>query len=143
MQKKIVTMLLILSMAAMVGCGNSKPDNVPAKDQSSAVETKEETAVDEEPVETEAPTEEETSVEAEMSAEEDNSGNDTAVEELDYETFQELSPADQQAYMEKFESMEAFFEWYSAEKEAYEEAHPSIEIDGEEIDLEEILGGDQ
>ena len=62
--------------------------------------------------------------------------------EMDYETFQNLKPADQQAYMESFNDIEAFFDWYNAAKEAYDKAHPSIEVGGNgTIDMEQIMGG--
>ena len=60
--------------------------------------------------------------------------------EIDYETFVAMDPALQRAYMESFESMEAFFEWYNAAKEAYEQAHPSIDVGDGVIDLEDLIG---
>lgn len=60
--------------------------------------------------------------------------------EIDYETFVALDPAVQREYMESFESMDAFFEWYNAAKEAYEQAHPSIDVGDGVIDLEDLFG---
>lgn len=60
--------------------------------------------------------------------------------EIDYETFVAMDPALQRVYMESFESMDAFFDWYNAAKEAYEQAHPSIDVGDGIIDLEELVG---
>ena len=60
--------------------------------------------------------------------------------EIDYETFVALDPAVQREYMQSFESMDAFFEWYNAAKEAYEQAHPSIDVGDGVIDLEDLFG---
>lgn len=49
---------------------------------------------------------------------------------MDYQTFQSLTGAEQRAYQESFESLDAFFEWYNAAKEAYDKENPTIEIDG-------------
>lgn len=65
-----------------------------------------------------------------------------AAELSDYETFRQLSPADQQKYMESFASVEAFFEWYNKAKAEYEAANPPIEIGGDSsVDLGDVLGG--
>lgn len=61
-------------------------------------------------------------------------------EEIDYETFMAMDPALQRAYMESFESMDAFFAWYNAAKEAYELEHPSIDVGDGVIDLEDLVG---
>lgn len=60
--------------------------------------------------------------------------------EIDYETFMALEPAVQRAYMESFESIEAFFEWYNTAKETYEKEHPAIDVGDGVIDLGDLLG---
>lgn len=60
--------------------------------------------------------------------------------EIDYESFTAMDPALQRQYMESFESMDAFFAWYNAAKEAYEQAHPSIDVGDGVIDVEDLLG---
>lgn len=60
--------------------------------------------------------------------------------EIDYETFTAMEPALQRQYMESFESMDAFFEWYNAAKEAYEQEHPVLDVGDGVIDLEDLLG---
>lgn len=60
--------------------------------------------------------------------------------EMDFETFQNLEPSQQRAYQESFESIDAFYEWYSAAQEAYEQAHPAIEVGDGVIDMNEIVG---
>lgn len=53
----------------------------------------------------------------------------------EYERFINMTPAEQQAYMESFESIEAFFEWYNQAKAEYEAANPPIEVGDGNIDL--------
>ncbi|MBE7056437.1 MAG: hypothetical protein E7388_03220 [Ruminococcaceae bacterium] len=60
---------------------------------------------------------------------------------LDYATYKAMKPSEQQAYMESFNDMDAFFEWYNAAKDKYEKENPSIEVDGGVIDLEDIVNG--
>lgn len=55
--------------------------------------------------------------------------------ELDYETFTAMDPAEQRVYMESFESLDAFFAWYNAAKEAYEQEHPAIDVGDGVVDL--------
>lgn len=59
----------------------------------------------------------------------------------EYERFQNMSPSEQQAYMDSFPSIEAFFEWYNAAKAAYEAANPPIEVGDETIDIGDIIEG--
>lgn len=49
-------------------------------------------------------------------------------EDVDYREFMDMTPAEQQAFMESFESIEAFFEWYEAAKEKYEKENPPIDV---------------
>ena len=50
---------------------------------------------------------------------------------LTYEQFQAMTGAEQRAYQESFESIDAFFVWYNAAKETYEQENPPIEIGGD------------
>lgn len=59
----------------------------------------------------------------------------------EYEKFQNMSPSEQQAYVESFSSIEAFFTWYNAAKEEYEEANPPIEVGSGIIDIGAIIEG--
>lgn len=58
-----------------------------------------------------------------------------------YEWYNSLSGDEQMAFMESFDSVPAFFEWYNAAKEEHEKQNPSIEIGDDVIDLGEIIGG--
>ena len=58
----------------------------------------------------------------------------TPPEEMTYQDFIALTPEQQRLYQDSFNDLEAFFEWYNAAKEKYEEENPPIEIDGP-IDL--------
>lgn len=74
----------------------------------------------------------------------DLNGNAISIEvpegEIDYEEFTAMSPTQQRLYMESFESLDAFFEWYNAAKEVYEQAHPPIDVGDGVIDMEDIIG---
>ena len=61
---------------------------------------------------------------------------------MNYETFHNMSPAEQQKYMETFADIESFFTWYNQVKSEYEKENPPIIIDGEEVDLKDLLGGE-
>lgn len=52
---------------------------------------------------------------------------------MDYQTFQSMTGAEQRAFQDSFESIEAFFAWYNAAKEAYEKENPSIEVGGDGV----------
>ena len=52
---------------------------------------------------------------------------------MDYQTFQSMTGAEQRAFQDSFESIEAFFAWYNTAKEAYEKENPSIEVGGDGV----------
>ena len=54
---------------------------------------------------------------------------------MTYEEFQNLTPAQMRAFEESFESKDAFFEWYNAAKDAYENANPPIDAGNGTITL--------
>jgi hypothetical protein len=61
---------------------------------------------------------------------------------MSYEEYLALTPAQQQAFYESFESAEAYFAWLHKEKEDYENNKDQIEIDGGgSLDLGDIIGG--
>lgn len=55
---------------------------------------------------------------------------DTKPEDMTYEAFIALAPAEQRLYQESFSDLDAFFAWYNAAKEKYEKENPPIDIDG-------------
>ena len=60
--------------------------------------------------------------------------DDPAIEgETSFEQYNAMSGAEQAAFMESFDSVEAFFEWYNAAKADYEASAKKIEITGNEI----------
>ena len=60
---------------------------------------------------------------------------------LSYEEYMAMSGENQKAYMNSFDDIDDFFDWFDAAKAKYEEENPSIEIDGDGvIDFEEIFG---
>lgn len=64
-----------------------------------------------------------------------------SVDEMDYEKFQNLTPSEQQSFVESFDSMDEFFDWYNAAREAYEQDNAPIEVDGP-IDIGAIIEGE-
>ena len=58
-----------------------------------------------------------------------------------YEWYNNLSGDEQMAFMESFDSIAAFFDWYNAEKAEYERQNPNIEIGDGNIDLGDLIGG--
>ena len=61
-------------------------------------------------------------------------------DEVTYLEYHSMSAAEQKAFINTFESYDAFFEWHDAAKKAYEDS--MIEIDGSTpVDVEDILGG--
>lgn len=60
---------------------------------------------------------------------------------MEYKKFQNLSPSEQQKYVESFSSIEAFFSWYNAAKEEYENANPAIEVGSGTVDIGAIIEG--
>jgi len=62
--------------------------------------------------------------------------------ELSYEQYNAMTGAQQQAFFESFSNVEAFFEWYNAAKQEYDEANKDIVIGGDAtIDMGDILNG--
>ena len=51
----------------------------------------------------------------------------------EYERYTAMSGEEQQAFVDSFGSMEAFFEWYNTAKEEYEASKKDVEISGDEI----------
>ena len=64
-----------------------------------------------------------------------------AAKVTEYEWFNALSGEEQEAYMETFDSIAAFFDWYNAAKAEYEALYPSIDIGDANIDIGDIIGG--
>lgn len=53
----------------------------------------------------------------------------------DYEAYHNMSGEEQKAFIDSFESIEAFFVWYNAAKAEYEAQNPGIDVGDGEIDL--------
>ena len=66
---------------------------------------------------------------------------DTVVNMTQYEWYHSLSGEQQMAYMETFDNMQAFFDWYNAAKEEHEKEKPGIDIGSGNIDMGDIIGG--
>lgn len=74
-------------------------------------------------------------------SEEKKEENATPVVPSDYEKFHDMSAAEQQAYVESFKDMDAFFDWYNQAKADYEAANPSIEVGDGKVDMGDIING--
>ena len=68
------------------------------------------------------------------------SEQDTESELTEFEKYNAMSGEEQMAFMQSFETIEAFFTWLNNAKAEYEAANPGIEISGGEIDVGEIIG---
>ena len=73
---------------------------------------------------------------------EENEQSEETEKAMTYESFQKLSPAEQQKYMETFADIESFFALYNQVKTEYEKEHPPIILDGNEVNAEDLLGGE-
>ncbi len=62
-------------------------------------------------------------------------GDTTSAYAAEYERYQNMTGAEQKAFMESFDSIEAFFDWYNAAEAAYKELHPDIEVGDGSVDL--------
>ena len=61
------------------------------------------------------------------------------IDPTEYERFMNMTPAEQRAFMEDFDDIEAFFDWYNAAKFAYEQANPAIDVGEGDINIGEII----
>lgn len=61
-------------------------------------------------------------------------------EQMEYEKFQNMSAADQQAFMGTFENLDLFFAWYNQVKAEYEAAHPPIDVGDGSVDMGDLIG---
>jgi len=115
---------------------NTAVPGVEANDfEDSDFEEDETTEATEEATDSTEPSEEETDPTEEETKPEDTdpTEGDTIT---DFEWYNSLSGAEQQEFMNTFESVEAFFEWYNAAKSEYDALHPDVEINDGNIDLE-------
>ena len=60
--------------------------------------------------------------------------------QMDYMTFQNMSAADQQAYMATFGGLDQFFAWYNQAKADYEAANPPIDVGDGNVDIGDLIG---
>ena len=58
-----------------------------------------------------------------------------------YSDYMNMSAAEQQAFIESFESLDAFMDWFNQAKAEHNANDNSIEVGSGTIDLEEITGG--
>ena len=115
-------------------------DVAPVTEAPAETEAEEETASTEE---TQAP---DTTEPAETTApatepEETTVPTNPAVQMTEYEWYNSLSGEEQMAFMESFDSVPAFFDWYNNAKAEHEKLHPDIEIGDGVIDLGGLVGG--
>lgn len=58
----------------------------------------------------------------------------------EYEKYNAMSGEEQMAYMQSFDTIEAFFVWYNNAKAEYEALHPDIVIGNDVIDAGDLVG---
>lgn len=98
-----------------------------------------ETDGEEAPAQTTDPAQEET--EPADTEQETQKPTESVTEMTQYEWYHNLSGEEQMAFMESFDSMAAFFDWYNAAKAEHEQQRPSIDISDGNIDLGDLIGG--
>jgi hypothetical protein len=59
--------------------------------------------------------------------------------ELMFAEFLEMSPSEQQAYMESYEDVMDFLEWYRNAEEEYKAEQPNYEIGDGDINIEDYI----
>ena len=113
-----------------------------AGETTEATEATEETKADEEtePEETTKPTEATKPTEETKPQETTPPTQPSAKPQTEYERFQNMSAEEQQAHMESFGSIEAFFDWYNNAKAEYEAANPPIDVGDGSVDMGDLLG---
>lgn len=155
MNTRLTAILLVICMLfALAGCGQEEK-TIPAEtvQTTEAVETTAPTEYvgfrdldDPSPAETEKaeeteaaeqPTEAPTEAPEEPSEAPDAGGNAAPeVVHTEYEKYMNMSGAEQKAFMESFDSIEAFFAWLNQAQAEYEALHPEIEVgSGGTVDL--------
>ena len=167
MNRKLIAVMLLALLVLMAGC-KSKTENADATEMTETISaaTEENTPTEtlmpglvENPFtddyvqETEAPdadSKEATTAPTEAakatepakdngSADPTDAPEDTG--EMTYEKYMSLSATAQSDYMNSFESVDAFFEWYNAAKEAHDAQNNDIEIGDGSFDLNDLENG--
>lgn len=59
----------------------------------------------------------------------------------EYEKYNAMSGEEQEAFIDSFESIQAFMDWYNAAKAEYDALHPGIDIGDGNIDAGDLIGG--
>lgn len=119
----------------------AETQNAPA-DSAAEPETQQTEAVDNEETTTQPAEETEQPDETTATEQPTEPATDAPVTVLsDYQRYHNMTGEEQQAFIDNFESIEAFFEWYNAAKAEHEKMNPSTEIGGGNIDLGDLAGG--
>lgn len=63
-----------------------------------------------------------------------------AVTITEYEKYLAMSPTEQQAFFENFESVDAYFAWLNKAKVEYEAKQNATELEGGSVDLGDLIG---
>lgn len=58
----------------------------------------------------------------------------------EFERYNAMTGEEQMAFMNSFDSIEAFFDWYNAAKAEYDALHPNIDIGDGVIDAGDLVG---
>lgn len=61
------------------------------------------------------------------------------INQVSYETYSNMTPAEQMAFYNQFTSMEAFVQWYNEAKAEYDREHGAIDVGDGDIDLGDII----
>ena len=143
MNKKLIALLVVLCLAVLSGCGKDQPKEteVEVTEAVSAPEPTEELpyGLSENPFDDASEAESDSQPPAPVNRPESKPTVTTGAEPTEYEKFQSMSADEQLAYMNSFETIEKYFDWYNAAKAEYEAQIPIIDVGDGPVDMSEFF----
>ena len=128
----MITILTILSAATLVGCQTKQPDTSDSANPSDGTQSTDKPSGDISIGQTEG---EDSTGKTEGEDSTDNPAETEPAgkpeEELTFEQFLLLSPEKQQEYMNSYDDIMDFLEWYSVAEEAYKKEHEDDDVIGD------------
>lgn len=158
-KKWIVLVLILAAMLLMTGCGREQGKTPEATAVPGTEESQVGGAQGREEAETTAEATAEPAATAEATATATPAVTAAATEEptkapeedekvelpefgtTEYEKYLAMSASQQEKFIKSFDSVVDFVNWYNDALDEYQKLHPDIEIDGGEIDLGDVFGG--
>lgn len=75
------------------------------------------------------------------SSSESSTPEEEPIDLAEYERFLKMTSDEQRDYVDSFPDMDAFFKWYNASKQAYDKQHPPIDVGDGNINIGDIIEG--